>query len=95
MGAEGIASEVRQLARSARVRLDEVVTETGVLAELTRREREVLELISDGASNRRIATTLFISEKTASVHVSRILAKLGVRTRLEAAAVHHRLTSRP
>jgi DNA-binding CsgD family transcriptional regulator len=95
LGAEGIASEVRQLARSARVRLDEVVTETGVLAELTRREREVLDLISDGASNRRIATTLFISEKTASVHVSRILAKLGVRTRLEAAAVHHRLTSRP
>jgi DNA-binding NarL/FixJ family response regulator len=61
-----------------------------VAAPLTAREREVLELVSDGATNRRIATTLFISEKTASVHVSRILTKLGVGSRHAAAAVHRR-----
>ena len=47
-------------------------------------------MLADGASNRRIATELFISEKTVSVHVSRVLTKLGVKSRLEAAAVHHR-----
>jgi DNA-binding NarL/FixJ family response regulator len=42
-------------------------------------------------TNRQIAQTLFISDKTASVHVSRILAKLGVANRVEAGAVAHRL----
>ena len=60
------------------------------LASLTRREREVLDLLATGATNRQIATTLYISTKTASVHVSRILAKLGVDTRAEAAAHAHR-----
>ena len=60
------------------------------LAVLSVREREVVGLLSAGASNRRIAEQLFISEKTASVHVSHILAKLGVSSRLEAAAVAHR-----
>ncbi|HKE98830.1 MAG TPA: AAA family ATPase [Actinomycetes bacterium] len=58
---------------------------------LTPREREVLALIADGRTNRQIATALFISHKTASVHVSNILAKLGVASRGEAAAVAHRL----
>ena len=57
-------------------------------AELTRREREVLELVSSGATNRQIGAQLYISEKTASVHVSRILAKLGVSGREEAARLH-------
>jgi DNA-binding CsgD family transcriptional regulator/tetratricopeptide (TPR) repeat protein len=56
-------------------------------AALTGREREVLALISAGRSNRQIAGQLFISEKTASVHVSNILAKLGARSRTEAAAL--------
>ena len=60
------------------------------LGVLSTREREVVDLLSAGASNRRIAEQLFISEKTASVHVSHILAKLGVSSRLEAAAVAHR-----
>ena len=58
---------------------------------LTRRERQVLELVARGATNREIGEELFMAEKTASVHVSRILAKLGVRSRTEAAGLAHRL----
>jgi DNA-binding CsgD family transcriptional regulator len=54
--------------------------------ELTKREREVLALIEHGLSNKQIAARLYIAPKTASHHVSQILAKLGVRTRAEAAA---------
>ena len=48
-------------------------------------------LLAEGATNRQIGTALFMAEKTASVHVSRILAKLGVRSRTQAAAVAHRM----
>ncbi|WP_202446715.1 MULTISPECIES: helix-turn-helix transcriptional regulator [Streptomycetaceae] len=58
---------------------------------LTPRERDVLRLVAAGRTNRAIAEELFISPKTASVHVSNILAKLGVSGRGEAAAVAHRL----
>jgi hypothetical protein len=51
----------------------------------------VLRLLMDGRSNRQIAERLFISGKTASVHVTNILAKLGVHSRLEAAATARRL----
>jgi DNA-binding CsgD family transcriptional regulator/tetratricopeptide (TPR) repeat protein len=64
---------------------------------LTAREQEVLRLLADGSTNRQIGETLYISTKTASVHVSNILGKLGVDNRGEAAAVAHRagLTSDP
>ncbi|MDJ0379511.1 helix-turn-helix transcriptional regulator [Streptomyces sp. G-G2] len=58
---------------------------------LTSRERDVLRLVAAGRTNRQIAEELFISPKTASVHVSNILAKLGVAGRGEAAALAHRL----
>lgn len=58
---------------------------------LTRRETEVLRLVADGRSNRQIAEALFISARTAGVHVSNILAKLQVASRTEAAALAHRL----
>jgi ATP/maltotriose-dependent transcriptional regulator MalT len=58
---------------------------------LTERERQVLSLLAEGATNRQIGAALYMAEKTASVHVSRILAKLDVRGRTEAAAVAHRL----
>jgi DNA-binding NarL/FixJ family response regulator len=58
---------------------------------LTPREREVLVLVAQGRTNREIGELLYMAEKTASVHVSRILAKLEVRSRTEAAAVAHRL----
>ena len=56
-------------------------------AGLTDRELEVLRLVAAGRSNRDIAADLFISAKTASVHVSNILAKLGAANRTEAAAL--------
>jgi len=58
---------------------------------LTSREREVLALVAEGHTNKRIAEALFISESTAGVHVSNILGKLGVTSRTEAAAVAVRL----
>ena len=51
----------------------------------------MLVLLAEGATNREIGARLFMAEKTASVHVSRILAKLDVRSRTQAAAVAHRL----
>ncbi|MFC7185095.1 LuxR C-terminal-related transcriptional regulator, partial [Kitasatospora paranensis] len=58
---------------------------------LTPRELDVLQLLTLGRTNRQVAQELYISPKTASVHVSNILAKLGVAGRGEAAAVAHRL----
>ncbi|MBW8485369.1 ATP-binding protein [Actinomadura parmotrematis] len=58
---------------------------------LTRREAEVLRLVAEGLSNRQVGERLFISGRTAGVHVSNILAKLDVASRTEAAAVAHRL----
>lgn len=62
----------------------------GPLAGLTERELEVLTLLAAGHSNREIGAELFISPKTASVHVSNILAKLRAASRTEAAAIAHR-----
>src|SRR4029453_15745814 len=58
---------------------------------LSRREHEVLALISEGRTNREIGERLFISQKTVGVHVGNILSKLGVSGRVEAAAVAIRL----
>jgi DNA-binding CsgD family transcriptional regulator/tetratricopeptide (TPR) repeat protein len=62
---------------------------------LTPREAEVLNLVARGYTNREIAATLVISVKTASVHVSHILRKLGAPNRLEAGAIAHRLAPPP
>ncbi|MFE0453219.1 AAA family ATPase [Streptomyces sp. NPDC058914] len=95
LGARPLAESAARLAQRARLPLttspgpaeDDPVRALG----LTGRERDVLRLVSAGRTNRQIAGELFISPKTASVHVSNILAKLGVSGRGEAAAVAHRL----
>lgn len=63
----------------------DAVEAAAAVGELTARERQVLELIAEGLSNRQIGERLYISGKTASVHVSAILRKLGAATRTEAA----------
>lgn len=62
-------------------------TAAGLVPHLTDRERQVLRLVAEGLTNRQIGRRLFISEKTASVHVSAILRKLGVASRTEAAVL--------
>ncbi|MFF8972175.1 AAA family ATPase [Streptomyces sp. NPDC014995] len=95
LGARSLAESAVRLAGRARLTLTATATPTpddpARALGLTGRERDVLRLVSAGRTNRRIAEELFISPKTASVHVSNILAKLGVSGRGEAAAVAHRL----
>jgi DNA-binding CsgD family transcriptional regulator len=99
LGATPLAAELEALGKRARLELDGKRSEdatAGVGAgleefELTPRELEVLALVADGKTNPEIAADLYIAQKTASVHVSNILAKLGVRNRGEAAAFAHRL----
>jgi DNA-binding NarL/FixJ family response regulator len=93
-GAAPFLDDVLALARRTGVSLDGIENEgLGVGAELglTERELEVLRLLADGRTNRQIGEELFITPKTASVHVSRILGKLGVANRAEAAATAHRI----
>jgi ATP/maltotriose-dependent transcriptional regulator MalT len=104
LGAEPLRKEIVSLARRARLSVEAapaaVASEPGpgdrkrLLAEefgLTRREVDVLELVAEGMTNRQIAESLFISVYTAGVHVSRILAKLDVTSRTEAASKAYRL----
>jgi len=99
LGAAPLRREIELLAQRGRLRLeDRVDPAVGPKAPspaaslgLTRREAEVLVLLAEGRTNRQIGQALFITPKTASVHVSRILAKLGVAGRGEAAAIAHRL----
>ena len=96
LGAGWLRGEVEGLAARARLALETEPAEIDEEPEdedgfgLTSRERQVLALVAEGATNREIGAQLFMAEKTASVHVSRILSKLNVRSRTEAAAVAHR-----
>jgi ATP/maltotriose-dependent transcriptional regulator MalT len=101
LGAHPLAEQIAILARRARIRLTGDDASEGQQPGdpgagggelgLTERELEVLRLVAAGRSNREIAAELFISPKTASVHVSNILGKLGVASRGEAAATAHTL----
>jgi len=90
LGARPLRRALDDLARRARIGTAPDLPDGAVLASLTSREREVLRLLAAGRSNREIASVLFIAPKTASVHVSNILGKLGASSRTEAAAIAHR-----
>ena len=94
--AQPLVDDVEALARRARISLDApavaiVGPDDAVRLGLTSREAEVLVLVAAGKTNREIGTELFVSEKTASVHVSNILRKLGVSSRVDAAAIAQRV----
>jgi DNA-binding NarL/FixJ family response regulator len=99
LGASWLVEEVSALCERARLtpgRLADRSREAMAQAAddpfgLTPRERQVLTLLAQGATNRQIGAALYMAEKTASVHVSRILSKLDVQSRTQAAAVAHRL----
>jgi DNA-binding CsgD family transcriptional regulator len=96
LGAAALQAEIDGLAQRARIAVGggppPAPDASGIdRLGLTEREHAVLALVAEGRTNREIGETLFIAEKTASVHVSRILAKLGVRSRVEAATAAHRL----
>jgi DNA-binding CsgD family transcriptional regulator/tetratricopeptide (TPR) repeat protein len=93
MGAWGLERRASRMAVRNRVPLPESASSEGPLSRLTPREREVLEQVVRGATNKAIASELEISEKTVSVHVSNVLAKLGVENRGEAAALARSLRS--
>jgi DNA-binding CsgD family transcriptional regulator/tetratricopeptide (TPR) repeat protein len=90
LGAMPLLAEIEALGRRGRL----VPTTTGATAAqlgLSPRELEVLGLLADGRTNREIATELFISEKTVSVHVSRVLSKLDATNRTQAGAIARRV----
>jgi DNA-binding CsgD family transcriptional regulator/tetratricopeptide (TPR) repeat protein len=98
LGSRWLEEEVRALAERARLEVGMPQSPGAARPEraedpfgLTPRERQVLALLAEGATNRQIGAALFMAEKTASVHVSRILGKLGVSSRTQAAAMVHRL----
>jgi DNA-binding CsgD family transcriptional regulator len=102
LGTAALRSELEALARRARIELPDGEPASAEEAEagapaavaelgLTARELEVLEHLALGQTNRQIADELFISVKTAGVHVSHILSKLGAANRGEAGAIAHRL----
>jgi DNA-binding CsgD family transcriptional regulator len=93
LDAPALVEEAQALARRANLRLESnpVRRRAPLPANLTPREHEVLIMVSSGATNRMIGRSLFISERTAGVHVSNVLRKLNAKNRGEAAAIGYRL----
>jgi DNA-binding NarL/FixJ family response regulator len=96
LGAKPLLAQIDALSRRTRISVEVAaapVLQVDDIARLglTAREAEVLALVAAGRTNREIGTELYVSEKTASVHVSNILRKLGVSSRVEAASIAQRL----
>jgi DNA-binding CsgD family transcriptional regulator/tetratricopeptide (TPR) repeat protein len=87
LGARPLHDAVRKLARRGRITLSDTVASRDAVDPFTPRERSVLALVAAGRTNREVGEELFISEKTVSVHLSRIMAKLGANRRAEAVAL--------
>ena len=96
LGAQPLLIQVEEVSRRTRISFEPpervILSDTSIdQLGLTAREVEVLVLLAAGQTNRQIGSELYISDKTASVHVSNILRKLGVTSRVDAAAVAQRL----
>jgi DNA-binding CsgD family transcriptional regulator/tetratricopeptide (TPR) repeat protein len=87
LGAGPLRDATAALARRARIELPGLVAERDKVDPLTGRERDVLERVALGRTNRQVGAELYISEKTVSVHLSRVMAKLGASRRAEAVAI--------
>jgi DNA-binding CsgD family transcriptional regulator len=85
--ARPLRDALRKLARRGRIALTDGPAPREALDPFTPRERSVLRLVALGRTNRQVGDELFISEKTVSVHLSRIMAKLGATRRAEAVAI--------
>ncbi|MFC7882325.1 response regulator [Streptomyces sp. NPDC057376] len=93
-GGEGIVAPAvtrRLIAEFAAKPVREPAAEPAALEELTRREREVLSCLGEGLSNAAIAERLEMAEATVKTHVSRLLGKLGLRSRVQAAVLAQEL----
>jgi DNA-binding NarL/FixJ family response regulator len=93
-GGHDVIDPVRALRLMHRQRSGEDATSTDPLASLTTQERKILDLLAEGLTNRQIAERLFLVEKTVRNHVTRVLAKLGVERRTQAALMVARLGHR-
>jgi DNA-binding CsgD family transcriptional regulator len=87
LGALPLREAVRKLARRARLAVGDGPAPRAALDPFTPRERSVLRLVALGRTNRQVGEELYISEKTVSVHLSRVMAKLGANRRTEAVAL--------
>jgi DNA-binding NarL/FixJ family response regulator len=105
VGAVSLVDDVRRVAEgqslldpalAARVleRLQQPSDEDPLLASLTPQERRILDLVADGQTNRQIAGTLYLAEKTVKNYVSNLLAKLGMERRTQAASYATRVAER-
>lgn len=93
-GGEGIVAPAvtrRLIAEFAAKPVREPTADPAVLRELTRREREVLSCLGEGLSNAAVAERLDMAEATVKTHVSRLLGKLGLRSRVQAAVLAQEL----
>ena len=91
LGAAPLAADLEALIRRGRLAAGPAPDQATRRLGLTERETEVLDLVAEGRTNRQIGDILFISEKTASVHVTNLLRKLGVASRKEAAEMSRQL----
>ncbi|GAA2781526.1 helix-turn-helix transcriptional regulator [Crossiella cryophila] len=89
MGATPLQDALAALARRARLNLAAPATARDTIDPFTPRERAVLSLVARGHTNRQVGAELYISEKTVSVHLSRVMAKLGAASRTEAVTKAH------
>ncbi len=105
VGASSLVDDIRRVAEGRSLldpaltdrvleKLHQATEEDPLLATLTSRERRILDLVAEGQTNRQIATTLYLAEKTVKNYVSNLLAKLGMERRTQAATFATRIAER-